>query len=87
MTQVDFTKKFWKQYYKLPKKLQTQFDNRFQLFLADQSDPRLRVHSLKAQYAGYWSMDVTGDLRALFRREGDRIVIFAFIGTHSQLYG
>ncbi len=87
MIQVDFTKKFWKQYYKLPKKFQDQFDTRLQLLLIDELDSRLRIHPLKANYAGYWSMDVNGDLRALFRRDSDRIIIFAFIGTHSQLYG
>lgn len=87
MTHIDFTKKFWKQYYKLPKKSQTQFDARLRLFILDQSNPRLRIHLLKAHYAGYWSMDVNGDVRALFRRDGDRVIIFAFIGTHSQLYG
>lgn len=30
-------------------------------------------------------MNVTGDVRALYREEGNTIVIFAFIGTHSQL--
>ncbi len=85
--QLDFTKKFWKQYHKLPANFQKQFDARLQLFITDASDARLRIHPLKASYAGYWSMDVNGDLRALFRRDGDQIIIFALIGTHSQLYG
>ena len=83
----DFTKRFWKQYYKLPLKIQQRFDERFKLFVADRSDSRLRVHPLKAAYAGYWSMAVTGDVRALFYYQGEAIIIFGFIGTHSQLYG
>jgi addiction module RelE/StbE family toxin len=84
---IKRTSKFKTQYQKLPPKFQQQFDDRLHLFVVDQTDPRLRVHALKAKYAGYWSMDVNGDLRALFRRDGDEIIIFGFIGTHSQLYG
>ena len=87
MIQVEFTKKFWKQFYKLPPKFQEQFDERFVLFLSNPTDPKLRVHPLKGKYGGYWSMNISGDLRALFYREGEEIVIFALIGTHSQLYG
>ena len=85
--EYDFTKKFWKQYYKLPLKMQKQFDRRFKLFIVDRSDIRLRVHPLKGKYSGYWSMDVTGDLRVLYQYNGRTIIIFGFIGTHSQLYG
>lgn len=84
---IKRTGKFKKQYQKLPAKLQQQFDRRLALLVLDQTDQRLRLHPLKAKFAGYWSMDVSGDLRALFRRDGETIIIFAFIGTHSQLYG
>lgn len=55
--------------------------------LMDRTDPRLRVHPLKGNYAGYWSMNISGDFRALFLEQGDEVIIFALIGTHSQLYG
>ena len=32
-------------------------------------------------------MNVNGDLRALYVKQGDQIIIFALIGTHSSLYG
>jgi len=84
---VRYLPKFKKQFKKLPKKLQQQFTERLQLFTHNPTDVRLRVHPLKGNYAGYWSMNISGDLRALFYREGEAIVIFALIGTHSQLYG
>jgi len=31
-------------------------------------------------------IDVTGDVRALYTVKGDIVIIFGFIGTHSQLY-
>lgn len=84
---IKRTKTFKKQYRKLPKKLQAQFDARLRLFVLNPADRKLRNHPLRAQYAGYWSIDISGDLRALYRKDGDEIVIFGLIGTHSQLYG
>ncbi len=84
---IRYLPKFKKQYKKLPKKIQDQFDERVQLFSVDPTLPMLKVHPLKGNFAGYWSMSVSGDIRALYVIEGDTMVIFALIGTHSQLYG
>lgn len=84
---IKRTKTFKKQYKKLPKKFQNQFNARLRIFVNDPDDRRLRNHPLHAEYAGYWSIDVNGDLRALYKKVGDEIIIFGFIGTHSQLYG
>lgn len=84
---IKYLPKFKKQYKKLPKTFQLQFDDRLRLFVVDPTDPRLRVHPLKGKFAGYWSMNVNGDIRALYLIEADTIIIFALIGTHSELYG
>ena len=84
---IKHTKTFKKQYAKLPEKFQKQFDARLRIFMRTPSDRRLHNHPLRANYAGYWSIDISGDLRALYRKEGDEIIIFGLIGTHSQLYG
>lgn len=84
---LRYLPKFKKQYKKLPAVQQAQFEQRLRLFIADPTDARLRLHPLKGRFAGYWSMNISGDLRALFYREGEDIVIFALIGTHSKLYG
>lgn len=85
--EVIFHRTFRQQYKKVPVKVREHFCGRLELWLETPTHPSLRVHALKGKYAGYWSMNVTGDVRALYREEGDTIVIFAFIGTHSQLYG
>ena len=84
---IRYLPKFKKQYKKLPKKIQDQFDDKIQLFVVDPTLPVLKVHPLKGSFAGYWSMNVNGDIRALYIIDGDSIVIFGLIGTHSQLYG
>lgn len=84
---IQYLPQFKKQYRKLPVKLQERFDERLHLFLDDPTNPQLRVHPLKGKYAGYWSMNISGDLRAIYYHLGEEIVIFALIGTHSELYG
>ena len=84
---IKYDKKFKQQYQKFPAKHQVQFDQRFRLFLIDPVNPILRLHPLKGRFASYYSINISGDLRALYYRESEEIIIFALIGTHSQLYG
>ena len=84
---VQYTPKFKKQYKLLPQKFKLQFDERLELFLTNPTHPRLRNHPLQGLFAGYWSINISGDLRALYLKRGEEIIIFALIGTHSQLYG
>jgi len=85
--EIRYSPKFIKKYQKLPPKFRAQFDSRFLLFVSDPTAPVLRLHPLKGKYRGYWSISVSGDLRAIYLERGEEIIIFAFIGTHSQLYG
>lgn len=84
---IRYENRFKKQYKKLPRKVQVQFSERLKLFSTNPTNAMLRIHPLKGQYVGYWSMNVSGDFRALYRMDGDEVVLFALIGTHSQLYG
>ena len=83
----DYSPSFRKQYRTLPKKIREQFGRRAALLLDNQSDSQpLRLHKLAGVYAGLWSMNVTGDVRAIFDRSVDSVILFVAIGTHSQLY-
>ena len=84
---IKYLPKFKKQYKKLPKAFQQQFDDRLRLFVLDPTDPRLRVHPLQGKFTGYWSMNINGDIRALYLIEAETMIFFALIGTHSELYG
>jgi addiction module RelE/StbE family toxin len=83
---IETTKAFDKQYAKLNVKVKTAFKKRIEVFKANPFDISLRNHALKGKYLGYRSIDITGDVRVLYTVRGDTIIIFAFIGTHSQLY-
>lgn len=83
---IDFTKDFSKQFKVLRPKQKERFYERLDLFKKNPHDRALRDHALKGVHKGYRSIDIEGDLRALYFVKGDVVVIFGFIGTHSQLY-
>ena len=56
-----------------------------ELFRENPHHEALRNHLLTERYAGFRSIDVTEDWRALYRTEHERI-IFVELGTHEQLY-
>jgi len=84
--QLQFTKSFEKQFKKLPEKSKQKFYNRLKLFEDNPYNPQLANHGLKGKYLGYRSISIGSDLRALYTIRGDTIILFAFIGSHSQLY-
>ncbi len=84
--QIDFTKSFVKQFKKLRESQKQHFYERLEILKKNPHDRVLRDHALKGTYTGYRSIDIESDLRALYYIQNDQIVIFAFIGSHSQLY-
>lgn len=85
--EIEYKPKFKKQYAKLPVIMRLRFKERLKLFIDNPTHPQLKVHALKGKYIGYWSMNISGDLRAIYTYDGDSIIMFFAIGTHSQLYG
>ncbi|MYB75537.1 MAG: type II toxin-antitoxin system mRNA interferase toxin, RelE/StbE family [Chloroflexi bacterium] len=85
---VRYSKRFQKQFHsRLSPKMRQQFGRRLELFLANPRHSRLNVHSLSGKYAGCWSMNVSGDVRAIFEYQGSQaVILFLVIGTHAQLY-
>jgi addiction module RelE/StbE family toxin len=83
---IKTTKAFDKQYAKLNLKVKVAFKQRVEIFKANPFDGRLRNHALKGKYVGYRSIDITGDMRALYTVKDDTVIIFGFVGTHSKLY-
>ena len=82
---VRFSTTFLKQYKKF-RAVQERIDERLVLFHHDPHNPILNNHALAGEYTGYRSINVTGDIRALFElRDGDT-VFFITVDTHSNLY-
>lgn len=79
-------KDFKKQYQRLRENEKKKFKKRRDLFILDEFNPILNNHALKGKFLGYRSINITGDLRAIFTKSQDE-VIFVIIDSHSHLYG
>lgn len=82
---VTFHKSFYKDYEKIPKKIQDRFWNRVELFKEDKNHKTLNNHSVDKVFTKCRSINVTGDYRAIYKQIGN-LIIFINIGSHSKLY-
>lgn len=82
---IEYHRDFKKDYQKLSRKIKERFEKRIFLFEKDTFNPVLNNHALNGKYLGCRSINVTGDLRAVLKKEGDKIIFIA-IDSHSNLY-
>lgn len=82
---LQFHKKFLKQQKNL-RKIWDKIDERLILFVENPNHPLLNNHSLHGEYGGFRSINITGDIRAVYEDAGLDLAIFVAIGTHSELY-
>ncbi len=83
----EFTKSFLKDVSRLNKPQAIQLKNRLELFRIDPTHPTLNNHKLKGKLKGRFSINITGDIRAVYKFEkNDSIIKFSRLGSHSQLY-
>lgn len=82
---IKLHKNFEKGYGKLTSAEKKKFKERRDLFLQDEFNPILNNHALRGNYLGYRSINVTGDIRAIYKKE-QYLAIFVAIDSHSNLY-
>jgi addiction module RelE/StbE family toxin len=83
---IEYSPLFEKQRKAAPLEIKQAFRDALDLFSQDPTHPSLRNHPLSEEYAGFRSIDITSDWRALYREDHERIY-FAKLGTHEELYG
>jgi addiction module RelE/StbE family toxin len=83
---IAYSRNFIKQAKKLSPQSREKLQERIRMFSTNPLHPALRNHQLSGKYKAYRSIDVTGDVRALYMQHENE-VIFDTVGTHSQLYG
>ncbi len=86
MISINFYKNFSKKLEKISRKDQEKVKQRLILFLKNCYDPTLNNHALRGKYLDYRSINITADLRAIYKRLAEEEVIFVDIDTHSNLY-
>jgi addiction module RelE/StbE family toxin len=85
--QIEYSKKFIKEFKKCPSHIKVNFKTRLKVFMDNQHHSILNNHSLVGELKNYRSINITGDWRAIFTEiNSGQIIYFVAIGTHSQLY-
>lgn len=83
---IVYSKQFLKMARKLSPKVRKQLADRIELFGADPLHAQLRNHALQTPYKGSYSINITGDYRAIYHMVDAQTALFTHVGTHSQLY-
>lgn len=83
---LHYSKLFKKKYKALSPQIKSKVEEKLAIFVADQFDEVLNNHKLNGEYKGYRSINITGDIRIVYRVEDDTICYLHTIGTHSDLY-
>lgn len=83
---VLFHSHFIKKYSKLSKDIRAKADERLFLFETDTKNPILNVHQLGGVWKDHWSINITGDLRAVFKFVTKDMVQFVEVDNHNNLY-
>ncbi|QQS27357.1 type II toxin-antitoxin system RelE/ParE family toxin [bacterium] len=84
---IRYSKKFRKQYKKLTPKMQQKTTDAIKLWSQKPNDESLRLHKLSGKMSRFYSIDIAGDLRALYEIVDNEVFLYQMVGTHSQLYG
>jgi addiction module RelE/StbE family toxin len=85
--QYILSKRFEKDFIKLPNATKKKAIVTLEKFIVDPQNPTLRNHGLSGKWKGHFSINVTGDTRAIYFVIEDGVVRFVAIGSHSELYG
>ncbi len=83
---IVFHRRFEKKFIKLSRKIRNGFKERMNLFIENPFHPQLNNHALTGERRSQWSINITGDWRAIYVLKGEDTVIFIDIDTHSNLY-
>lgn len=86
---IEYSVLFNKQFKDAPLEVKIAFKEVRELFSDNPDHPNLRNHALREKYAGFRSINVTEDWRALFKIRKTKfkiVVTFHVLGTHAQLY-
>lgn len=80
------SKKFDKQFAKLPGKIKVLCLERIKIFIKNPHDQILNNHMLSGDYKDFRSINVTGDIRIIYEMVDRDVAHFIEIGSHSELY-
>jgi addiction module RelE/StbE family toxin len=83
---IIHTSKFDKQFRILSEKIQRKTIDRLQIFIKDEFCEILNNHQLHGEYVGCRSINITGNIRLVYKEVNKGTCRLVAIGTHNQLY-
>jgi addiction module RelE/StbE family toxin len=81
-----FHRDFERSYANLRSAEKEKCDARLAAFFVDTFDKTLNNHPLRGTYMGYRSINIAGDLRAIYRQIDAETYFFIALGPHKKLY-
>ena len=78
--------KFKKGSKKLDKKTDETLTEKLHIFEENEFDQRLNNHKLHGEYVDCRSINITSDVRIIYKKVAENIYVLMAIGTHSELY-
>ena len=84
---ILFHHNFEKNYAKLRIPEKNKFKERLNVFAKDPFNPTLGNHALNGKFRAYRSINIGGDLRAVYKTIKNDEYLFVAIGSHAKLYG
>jgi mRNA-degrading endonuclease YafQ of YafQ-DinJ toxin-antitoxin module len=83
---IVFHRKFLKQQSKFSPSIQFHIQERIGLFIDTPSNPLLNTHALHHPYENCFSINISGNIRAVYELQENGDILFIRVGTHSELY-
>ena len=80
------SRKFDKKFTKLSEKIKNQHIEKIKVFVQNPYSSILNNHALHGKYLGCRSIDISGDLRAIYKIQASNIALFIDIDNHGNLY-
>lgn len=79
---ILYTKKFEREYKKLPISLKKEAEKREVIFRTNPFAPTLKTHRLKGKFKDFWSFSITYKHRIIFEFGGKNTAYFHSVGDH-----
>lgn len=83
---ITFHKHFEKKFKRLDQKIKKAFYKKLQILAESPFSKELNNHALKGKYRDYRSINITGDVRAVFKFVSENVIEFDDIDNHNNLY-
>jgi len=84
--QYLLSKQFKKSFFKLSNKIKNKTIEKLEIFIIDPMYADLNNHALSGTLSDHRSINITGDIRVIYKIVDKDIVRLIDIGSHSKLY-